>query len=152
MGIGMEQFLVGLVVVGILSSSIDAEETNVTAVPVQYLDRFNYDVTTIRTDGFKDFGPKDWGDIECDEENALSSCLAYPDIWETGRQWGIEKNYCKWCPIDGTGGEEECKRHHQSPINLERAVGYEPDTHPMANECIVSRIPNKFIWTFERSE
>ena len=142
---GMEQFIGLIVVIGVLSSPINAEETNVTANVtanvttdfVQYLDRFNYDVTTNRTDGFKDFGPKDWGDIECDEENALSSCLAYRDIWETGRQWGIKKNYCKWCPIDGTGGEE-CQRHHQSPINLQRAVGYEPDTHPLANECIVS--------------
>eukprot|EP00536_Pseudo-nitzschia_multiseries_P002986 jgi/Psemu1/236253/estExt_Genewise1.C_420092 len=81
-----------------------------------------------------DYGPRDWEDIECDEQFSLKSCLAYPDKWETGRAWGIQKNYCRWCPEDDP---ELCEyRHHQSPIDLKRAVGFEPWTHELANECI----------------
>jgi hypothetical protein len=119
------------------TSSVHAHTTNVLTGNGYYLDRFNYDVTSPRTDGFKDFGPQDWGDIQCDEENSLRSCLVYTDKWETGREWAINKNYCRWCPIDDP---ESCNnRHHQSPINLRRAVGLEPGTHHLTNECIVGR-------------
>ena len=122
--------------IGVLLAHADAQGTNVLSGAGYYLDRFNCDVTVQRTDGFMDYGPEDWGDIQCDEENSLKSCLAYTDKWETGREWGISKNYCRWCP----DGPETCGKHHQSPINLQRAVGYEPDTHELANECIVSRV------------
>jgi len=127
-------FLIGFVVIELKASSVEAQETNVLSGNGYYLDRFNYDVTVPRSDGFKDYGPEDWEDIECDEQNSLKSCLAYRDKWETGRGWGINKNYCRWCPKDDP---ELCdNRHHQSPINLERAVGFEPDTHELTNECI----------------
>lgn len=124
------------VMISMKSSFVKSQGPNVLTGNGYYLDRFNYDVTVDRIDGFKDYGPEDWGDIECDEQNALKSCLAYRDKWETGREWGIENNYCRWCPQESP---EMCDtRHHQSPINLERAVGYEPGTHELANECIVS--------------
>lgn len=120
-------------------------------VPVQsldYGDRFNYDKTIRREDGFMDFGPSDWGDIECDERSpeGLDACLAYRDKWHTGKAWQIEKNYCRWCPSTLPGN---CGRHHMSPINLERnrGLGYWGKTevnngnpgegaHPEARECI----------------
>jgi len=133
---GVEHFLVGLVIIGTLSSSIEVQATNISnslsGYPYHW-DRFSYDITRYRLDGFRDFGPEDWGDIQCDEEDALDSCLAYTDKWATGREWGIEQNYCRWCPVDDP---EACDRHHQSPINLQRAVGFEPFTHVLANECI----------------
>jgi hypothetical protein len=103
-----------------------------------YLDRFNYDVTVQRSDGFVDYQPEDWEQIQCDEQSSLESCLAYTDKWETGRDWAINTNYCQWCPEGGDPSLCNENRHHQSPINLERIVGYEPDTHDLANECIVS--------------
>lgn len=104
---------------------------------VQYLDRFNYNETVQREDGFVDYGPSDWDEIECDEAFSLDSCLAYTDKWKTGREWSIQKNYCRWCPQDDP---DSCgERHHQSPINLQRAVGLDPDMDKLANECIVSR-------------
>ena len=86
-----------------------------------------------------DYQPEDWERIQCDEQSSLDTCLAYIDKWKTGRDWAINTNYCRWCP---EGGDPTLcdKRHHQSPINLERVVGYEPDTHDLANECIVSNI------------
>jgi len=130
----MEDFLVGLVVIGTVLIAIEAQTTNLLSGNGHlYLDRFNYNTTVRRSDGFIDFGPEDWEDIYCDEENALESCLSYIDTWQTGREWGIEQNYCRWCPIDEP---DLCGRHHQSPINLQREVGYEPDTHELANECI----------------
>ena len=139
-------FTIGVGVVAVVMSSkpsslllvVTAQETNVLSGNGYYLDRFNYDVTEGRNDGFIDYGPEDWGDIRCDERFALESCYAYTDKWETGRDWTINKNYCRWCPIDDP---ESCNnRHHQSPINLRRAVGFEPYTHEFANECIVSAI------------
>ena len=132
---GMERFLVGLVVIGAMLSSTEAQQTNVLSGNGYYLDRFNYDVTINRSDGFTDYAPEEWGKINCDEQNELQSCLAYTDKWETGREWGIEKNYCISCPDDEP---DSCSKHHQSPINLKRVVGYEPGTNELANECIVS--------------
>jgi hypothetical protein len=99
-----------------------------------YLDRFNYDGTVDRGDGFMDYGQKDWGDIRCDESSreTLDECLGYRDKWHTGREWEFEKNYCIWCPA--SGGTDNCGRHHQSPINLDRDRGIEG--HPNAKECI----------------
>ena len=137
---GRAHFLIGFVLIGIQTSFVEAQTTNVPSGNGDYLDRFNYDVTVRRSDGFKDYGPEDWGDIQCDEQNSLKSCLAYRDKWETGREWGISKNYCRSCPKDDP---ETCDRHHQSPINLQRGVGYEPganETNELANECIVSSI------------
>ena len=146
-----QHFLIGFVLIGIKTSFVEAQSVeslfsvpngNVVSGNKDYLDRFNYDVTVPRSDGFKDYGPEDWGDIQCDEENSLKSCLAYRDKWETGREWGISENYCRSCPKDDS---ETCDRHHQSPINLQREVGYEPDPNStdyneLSNECIVSSI------------
>jgi hypothetical protein len=85
----------------------------------QYLDRFNYYETRQRDDGFTDYGPSDWGDISCDERNALDECVGYPDKWNTGRDWDITENSCRWCPATDNNNAN-CGRHHQSPINLER--------------------------------
>mmetsp|Transcript_25784 Transcript_25784/g.28947 ORF Transcript_25784/g.28947 Transcript_25784/m.28947 type:complete len:581 (+) Transcript_25784:49-1791(+) len=102
-----------------------------------YLDRFNYENVSIRrSDGFMDYQPEDWERIQCDEHSSLETCLAYIDTWETGRDWAINTNYCRWCPEGGDSTLCDNNRHHQSPINLERVVGYEPDTHDLANECI----------------
>lgn len=130
---GRAHFLIGFVSLGLKTFFVEAQTTNVLSGNGYYLDRFNYDVTVPRSDGFKDYGPEDWGDIQCDEQNSLKSCLAYSDKWETGREWGISKNYCRSCPEDDP---EMCDRHHQSPINLQRGVGYQPGTHELANECI----------------
>ena len=131
--------LVGFIFVGLeWSCCVEAQGINVLTGNGYYLDRFNYDVTIGRNDGFTDYGPEDWEDIRCDEQSSLKSCLAYRDKWETGREWAINKNYCKWCPEEDSTLCDS--RHHQSPINLERVVGYEPDTHELANECIVSKI------------
>eukprot|EP00532_Pseudo-nitzschia_australis_P005419 CAMPEP_0168185640 /NCGR_PEP_ID=MMETSP0139_2-20121125/13962_1 /TAXON_ID=44445 /ORGANISM="Pseudo-nitzschia australis, Strain 10249 10 AB" /LENGTH=575 /DNA_ID=CAMNT_0008107505 /DNA_START=218 /DNA_END=1942 /DNA_ORIENTATION=- len=126
--------LVGFVVLDTKLRGIEAQGTNVLSGNGYYLDRFNYDETVRRRDGFTDYGPKDWEDIECDEQSSLKSCLAYRDKWETGRHWDIEKNYCRWCPEDNP---DQCgEKHHQSPIDLKRATGFEPFTHEFANECI----------------
>lgn len=99
-----------------------------------YLDRFTYqDNDIIRSDAFTDYAPKNWNDISCNEDSQLDKCLGYRDKWETGRDWSIRKNYCRWCPEDDPS---RCSRHHQSPIDLKREVGYEPGTHKDANECI----------------
>ncbi|KAL3937732.1 MAG: hypothetical protein SGARI_002006 [Bacillariaceae sp.] len=98
-----------------------------------YLDRFTYeDFDITRPDLFMDYSPQNWNDISCNEGSRLEECLGYRDKWETGRSWEVEKNYCRWCPE----GEGRCSRHHQSPIDLKREVGYEPGTHEQANECI----------------
>jgi hypothetical protein len=101
-----------------------------------FLDRFNYDTTTDREDGFIDYGPKDWGKIKCDERTteSLDQCEGYPHKWHEGINFTITDNYCRWCPV----GSDECGRHHQSPINLLREVGLNPNTSSFANECIVS--------------
>lgn len=130
--------LFGLVLFGLESCCVEAQGANVLTGNGYYLDRFNYDVTVQRNDGFTDYGPEDWENIRCDEQSSLKSCLAYTDKWETGREWAINKNYCRSCPKDDPTLCDD--KHHQSPINLERAVGYEPGTHELANECIVSKI------------
>ena len=84
----------------------------------QYLDRFNYNGTVQRSDGFHDYGPPDWGSINCDAINHLDECIAYIDKWEEGQDWSITQDYCRWCPDDGT---ESCGLHHESPINLLRS-------------------------------
>ncbi|KAG7343367.1 Eukaryotic-type carbonic anhydrase [Nitzschia inconspicua] len=99
----------------------------------RFLDRFTYeDEDILRQDQFYDYAPQNWNSISCNEGSQLDDCLGYTDKWHTGRDWSITKNYCRWCP----DGEGKCSKHHQSPINLNRAVGYEPGTHPLANECI----------------
>lgn len=120
----------------------------VNAQDVVYGDRWNYDETIVRSDGFTDYGPSDWGDIECDESSreGLDACLAYTDKWHEGEGWTIRDNYCRWCP---ESSPDSCGRHHQSPINLERnrGLGYWNKTEenngnpganadPMAKECI----------------
>ncbi|OEU13118.1 alpha carbonic anhydrase [Fragilariopsis cylindrus CCMP1102] len=100
-----------------------------------FLDRFNYDTTTTnREDGFIDYGPKDWGKIKCDERTteSLDQCEGYPHKWHEGINFTVTDNYCRWCPV----GSDECGRHHQSPINLLREVGLDPNTSFVANECI----------------
>lgn len=98
-----------------------------------FLDRFTYkDENVERSDGFIDYSPPNWGDIVCNEGELLDECIGYPDKWETGRGWQLQKNYCEWCPA----GSGQCDRHHQSPIDLKRQVGLVPGTHPDANECI----------------
>jgi hypothetical protein len=100
-----------------------------------FLDRYNYDKTVERDDGFFDYGPKDWKDIKCDERTreSLDECIAYEHKWHEGIEWSIKKNHCRWCI---PGNEENCGRDHQSPINLKRHVGLELGTHPNATECI----------------
>ena len=116
-----------------------------------YLDRFTYndqDVAIehdLNNDGINDhvsydYAPENWGDIMCNEGSRLDECVGYPDKWETGRAWEISKNYCKSCP---EGGDHNCGRHHQSPVNLQRVVGLDvdpdsPNYSEQANECIVS--------------
>jgi len=120
-------------VVGFLVLAVLVAVTNAQNDGTNFLDRFTYhDEDIVRPDGFYDYAPKNWGDIQCNEGGQLDECFAYIDKWHTGRDWKIERNYCRWCPE----GEGLCGRHHQSPINLNRAVGYEPGTHDLANECI----------------
>lgn len=99
-----------------------------------FLDRFNYDKTTSRNDGFIDYGPKDWGEIECDERTteSLDKCEGYPNKWHEGINWTVQDNFCRWCPV----GSDKCGRHHQSPINLLREVGLDLNTSDVAKECI----------------
>jgi hypothetical protein len=56
--------------------------------------------------------------------------LGWPEGWETGIEWELETNSCRWCP---DGGAEICGTHHQSPINLERNKAILGD--PGYNEC-----------------
>ena len=116
-----------------------------------YLDRFTYELEDVaidhdlNNDGINghtsyDYSPRNWGDISCNEGSKLDECVGYTDKWETGREWGISRNYCKWCP---EGEAHNCGRHHQSPVNLERGVGldFDPSSQfysEIANECIVS--------------
>jgi len=115
---------------------------------VQYGDRWNYDETIQRDDGFTDYGPSDWEDISCDESSreGLDECIAYIDKWHEGEGWRIERNYCRSCPEDSPGS---CGRHRNSPINLQRnrGLGYWGKTEenngspganadPLAKECI----------------
>lgn len=114
-----------------------------------YLDRFTYgsedvvienDLNNDRKADHTsiDYSPRNWRDIRCNEGSRLAECVGYRDKWTTGREWGVRKNYCKWCP---EGENNNCGRHHQSPVNLQRAVGL--DFHwssefysEIANECI----------------
>mmetsp|Transcript_260 Transcript_260/g.575 ORF Transcript_260/g.575 Transcript_260/m.575 type:complete len:592 (-) Transcript_260:193-1968(-) len=114
-----------------------------------YLDRFTYESEDVaidhdlNNDGINghtsyDYSPRNWGDISCNEGSKLDECVGYTDKWETGREWGISRNYCKWCP---EGEAHNCGRHHQSPVNLERGVGldFDPSSQfysEIANECI----------------
>jgi hypothetical protein len=99
----------------------------------RFLDRFTYeDEDILRNDEFYDYAPQNWKNIVCDEGNMLDECLGYTDKWHTARDWSITKNYCRWCPQ----GSSSCEKHHQSPIDLNRAVGYELGTNDLANECI----------------
>ena len=116
-----------------------------------FLDRFTYKSEDIAiehdldNDGINDhtsydYSPRNWRDISCNEGSRLDECVGYTDKWETGREWGITRNYCKWCP---EGESHNCGRHHQSPVNLQRAVGLDYDWNSpfysdLANECIVS--------------
>ena len=113
-----------------------------------YLDRFTYknrnQKNNVKVNGNDhtaiDYAPDNWGDISCNEGSKLSECLGYPDKWETGREWGISKNYCKSCPAGENNG---CGRHHQSPVDLQRGVGLDFNVSSkyysdIANECIVS--------------
>lgn len=119
-----------------------------TRAVLEYEDRWNYDKTIQRKDGFIDFGPEEWSLIECDESTpeGLDACLAYRDKWHTGQSWKLDRNYCLWCPV---GLPDSCGRHHMSPINLKRnrGLGYwnkteenngkaGPDADPEAKECI----------------
>jgi hypothetical protein len=100
-----------------------------------FLDRFTYeDQNILRSDNYYDYSPENWKDISCNEQTTagLLECEGYRDKWLTGRDWSITKNYCRYCP----DGSNRCDRHHQSPIDLKREVGYEPGTHESANECI----------------
>jgi len=121
-----------------------------------YLDRFTYEnidqYNKVNVgDGTHtaiDYSPDNWGDITCNEGSRLDECEGYRDKWDTGREWEITKNYCKWCPA---GEGIDCGRHHQSPIDLKRGVGLDWDvTSPyyseMANECIVSLYLPKSIF------
>ncbi|MGK3738839.1 MAG: hypothetical protein ACI90V_005686, partial [Bacillariaceae sp.] len=94
---------------------------------------------------FIDYSPQNWDDIKCNEGSKLDECVGYIDKWTTGRDWGITKNDCRWCPAskDGSGSNNNCGVHHQSPVNLQREVGYDFNTSSpyyseIANECIVS--------------
>lgn len=114
-----------------------------------YLDRFTYNSEDIviendlNKDGRNDhtsidYSPENWRDIRCNEGSKLDECVGYTDKWTTGREWGISKNYCKWCP---EGERNGCGRHHQSPVNLQREVGKDFNSSSkfysdIANECI----------------
>jgi len=99
-----------------------------------FLDRFNYHETSVRGDGFIDYAPNEWGKIECDERTAESvdKCEGYNHKWHEGINWTIQDNSCRWCPV----GSDTCGRHHQSPINLLREVGLDPNISLIAKECI----------------
>jgi hypothetical protein len=60
---------------------------------LQYGDRWNYDTTLMRSDGFVDYGPSEWNMISCDESTpeGLDACLAYRDKWHTAQDWKIGK-------------------------------------------------------------
>jgi hypothetical protein len=95
------------------------------------LDRFTFEnVTKTRPDGFSDFAPEEWFQIDCNDPDDCPE--AYRDNWEYGRNWTLGENACWHCPE----GSFLCGKHHQSPINLQREYGLEPGTHPNANECI----------------
>ncbi len=128
-----------LILLGCVSATL-----RTTKAQVQYGDRWNYDQTIERNDGFTDYGPSEWDRISCDEgsREGLDACIAYTDKWHTGEGWRIRSNSCRWCPLDSPGS---CGRHRMSPINLERnrGIGYwENDgnlgqgAHPEAEECI----------------
>ena len=104
---------------------------NDVAGQTQYLDRFNYNPTLQRSDGFHDYGPQNWADISCDAVNHLNECLAYIDKWEEAQGWSIQQNYCEWCPDDGTN---LCGDHHQAPLALTRSHA-DPNSTDY-NECI----------------
>ena len=99
-------------------------------------DRFNYGDTRQRAGtNFMDFGPDEWDMLSCSKssDGTVQHCLGFPDTWELGRDWDIDRNSCIWCPDDGFD-RPECVKHHQSPINLQRNRGIE--NHTSENECI----------------
>lgn len=136
--IGKRRDIIGIM--KFLPVALSAALYGLSALPAQaqndgthFLDRFTYEDEDIqRGDGFFDYAPQNWNDIECNEESQLDECLGYTDKWHTARVWSITQNYCRWCPE----GEGLCDKHHQSPIDLRRAVGYELGTNDLANECI----------------
>ncbi|KAL3922820.1 MAG: hypothetical protein SGILL_001995, partial [Bacillariaceae sp.] len=122
-----------LTVSALLLALASLQQTTAQNTDDRFLDRFTYeDEDDLRNDGFYDYSPPNWNDIRCNEGSRLDECLGYTDKWDTARDWSITKNYCRWCPE----GQGKCDKHHQSPIDLRRAVGYEPGTHDLANECI----------------
>jgi hypothetical protein len=83
-------------------------------------DRFNYR----DTDG-RDFGPEEWRSVQCED---VGQCLGWPDGWDLGIGWELERNKCEWCPATGN----DCGNHRQSPINLERSpssAGHDPECY-----------------------
>jgi len=62
--------------------------------------------------------------------------MGWPDSFDAGVEWGLERNTCRWCPAgsDLNSADNSCGRHHQSPINLERNRAILGD--PMENPCI----------------
>mmetsp|Transcript_53447 Transcript_53447/g.130116 ORF Transcript_53447/g.130116 Transcript_53447/m.130116 type:complete len:611 (+) Transcript_53447:376-2208(+) len=130
-----------------LVNVVDADPNDQPQPPfTTYLDRFTYDDQTIdRGDGYFDYSPTEWSSIDCPffsnpggNPEAIDECIGYIDKWHTGREWSLSQssNACRWCPDGGDSSSKDCGRHHQSPIELKREYGFEPGTHPNANECI----------------
>jgi hypothetical protein len=84
-------------------------------------DRFNYR-ETVGTD----FGPEDWNQVSCSD---IRECPGWPDGWELGVGWELERTNCEWCPEEGGN---DCGQHRQSPIDLKRersTTGHDPECY-----------------------
>lgn len=103
-------------------------------------DRFNYNETDWES---RDFGPADWGEVECNNVNNCVSnqrflffnlwkqqtpyflCFQQPgwptnwDMFSEFIDFDSRPNACLDCSESTTGA---CRRHRQSPINLERSI------------------------------
>jgi hypothetical protein len=111
------------------SSHLSNTSTTGTYSPLCVVDfesQFTYGETQI-VHTHNTFGPADWGKVSCPDKK---SCVGWPDTWVYARGWGIEKNYCRWCPENGS----HCGTHHQSPIDLRRRLAIEGSD--IYNECI----------------
>lgn len=129
------------------------------------LDRFNYRETEVGS-AQSDYGPRDWGNVRCEDlESCVSDSQSdvsvhsepvlyltldlslflpfpyqqgWPDDYKAGIGWSLSQNSCKWCPSDvpEDSQADECRSHHQSPINLQRNRAIEGN--PLYNYCVDS--------------
>lgn len=66
----------------------------------------------------------------------LLSQKGWPEDWVLGVDWELEKNSCKHCPKGESDDNNQCEKHHQSPIEMKRSVAINETDNLSYRECI----------------